>query len=259
MRIIHVVFGGGVLLAAGGIGMRLAAAGAPATKSVGTISHLSGVATRSADDGKSWQAIKEGAKVNEKDRIKTDAAAKLEAKLEDGSMLRLGPSSELRLDDVKFDKKDSKKKKVKTKLFVGKLWAAVTSLFGSDSSFEVTTTNAVAGVRGTRFSASTGTDGATAVKVYDGKVLVSNKPIYAVAGATKGKRVEVAGPQEISQKNWEELVAGAMKEVRVAANGTMEQKDFEIAKDDEWEKWNQERDQLAGLGEKHDDTAPTPQ
>jgi hypothetical protein len=220
-------------LAAGVLGVRLAAAGGG--KPVGVVSLLVGAATRSSDDGKTWQELKQGAKVND----------------DDGSMLRLGPSSELKLQDVKLDKKDKRKKQVKTKLFVGRMWAAVTSLFGSDSEFEVTTENAVAGVRGTRFSAEAASDGSTLVKVYDGKVLISNKPIYAVAGHTKGKRVEVAGPAEISKKQWEELVASAMQQVKVAAGGAMSQENFQLAENDDWEKWNQERDQLAGLGEQH--------
>ena len=59
--------------------------------------------------------------------------------------------------------------------------------------------HAVAGVQGTRFlTASSKTE--TSVKVFSGKVLVSNKPIYQVEGATKGTRVQVAGPQEVSRR-----------------------------------------------------------
>ncbi|MEZ4271329.1 MAG: FecR domain-containing protein [Myxococcota bacterium] len=45
----------------------------------------------------------------------------------------------------------AKEKVVKARLFVGRLWAKVTSLFSSDSRFEIQTDNAVAGVRGTAF------------------------------------------------------------------------------------------------------------
>ena len=63
--------------------------------------------------------------------------------------------------------------------------------------------------------------GATTVKVYDGKVLVSNRPIYAIEGHTKETRRQVPGPQEVSREQWETLVAGAMQMVRVAADGAM--------------------------------------
>ena len=93
--------------------------------------------------------------------------------------------------------------------------------------------------------------GATSVKVYGGQVLVSNKPIYAVEGHTKAKRVQVAGPQEVSKKQWEELVTEAMQVVSVAADGSMTQERFALADPaaDDWESWNAERDKLAGLGE----------
>ena len=122
------MWGALALVGAAVVGARLAEAGAP--KTIGTVAFLAGGASRSGDDGKNWVALKQGASIQASDRLKTDASAKLEAKLQDGSMLRLGANSELKLQDVRFDKK---KKQVRTKLFVGRLWAKVTSLFGSDA------------------------------------------------------------------------------------------------------------------------------
>ncbi|MEO0815145.1 MAG: FecR family protein [Myxococcota bacterium] len=137
-------------------------------------------------------------------------------------------------------------------MFFGRVWASVTSLFGDDSSFEVETENAVAGVRGTKFSANTSEGGDTLVKVYEGKVLVSNEPIYKVKGATKENRVEVPGPQEIKKDEWESLVAGAMQMVRVQSGGDMgETEAFNMGseEDAEWEAWNAERDKATGFKE----------
>jgi hypothetical protein len=218
-------------------------------KTVGTITYLSGEALR-ARPGTHWATLEDKAKVYQGDRLKTKSDTRLEATLSDGSKLRLSSNSELNLQHLSLGKKRKAKKKVTAKLVIGKLWASVTKLFGSDSSFEVATENAVAGVRGTRFSAARGEDGSTTIKVYSGKVLVSNKPIYAVEGHTKGKRVEVPGPQEISKKQWEELVASAMQMVQVTASGEMSApQSFELASDDDWEAWNAERDKLAGLSE----------
>lgn len=213
-----------------------------------SITYVKGDAKRAAAKTTAWKELKKGDRLREGDRLRTGAAARLEAKLKDGSLLRLGPNSEMALKTVKVDKKNRAKKKVRAKLFVGRMWAAVTDLFGSDSKFEVETTNAVAGVRGTRFALGRDDAGDTTVKVYSGQVLVSNEPIYKVKGHTKSKRVQVAGPQEVSKKAWEELVASAMQMIRVAQNGEMTKPEtFAMTEDDDWERWNTERDKLAGL------------
>ncbi|MEM6734150.1 MAG: FecR family protein [Myxococcota bacterium] len=224
-----------------------------AANSVGTVNYSSGDVLRSRSKSQSFNRLKKGQRLYQGDTIKTKDSSRFEAKLKDGSMLRLASNSQLSLNEINFDRKQPrKKKKVKAKLFFGRVWASVTSLFGDDSSFEVETETAVAGVRGTKFAASTSEGGATTVKVYEGKVLISNEPIYKVKGATKENRVEVPGPQEISKKQWNELVAGAMQLVQIAANGEMGQMEaFALgsAEDKEWEEWNASRDRLAGLDE----------
>lgn len=225
-----------------------------ATPTIGTVNYIDGQVLRARVKSQSFNRLKRGAKLYQGDMIKTKDTSKFEAKLRDGSMLRLGANSQLELQNLSFDRSQPrKKKKVRTKLFFGRVWASVTSLFGSDSSFEVETPNAVAGVRGTKFTATTAESGDTTVRVYSGKVLVSNEPIYKVKGATKENRKEVPGPQEISKDDWEKLVAEAMQLVRVAANGDMsDAESFAMGatpEDAEWEEWNAKRDALAGFKE----------
>ena len=236
----------GVLALTGGATLLVGNTASAARSTAGKVAYVKGTAKRSAD-GKSWKSLNQGTSFYQGDRLKTDSGTRIEAKLNDGSTLRLGANSEVRLDKLSFNKK-KKKRKVRAKLFVGRVWAKVSGWFGDDEdNFEVTTANAVAGVRGTAFSTSMDAAGTTQVKVYEGKVLISNKPIYAVMGHTKAKRVEVAGPQEVSLDKREELVAGAMQMVQVASNGEMSQQDFEMAsaEDDDWEAWNAERDKMA--------------
>jgi len=222
-----------------------------ADQTVGNVSYVQGMAERARGGAPSWSSLKEKSSVYQGDRLKTGEGARLEATLNDGSKLRLAANSELSLDKISVSK--NKAKAVSAKLIVGRLWASVTKLFGNDSTFEVKTDNAVAGVRGTRFQAARDAEGKTTVKVYSGQVLVSNQPIYAVKGHTKANRVEVPGPQAITKNQWEELVAGAMQMVTVAANGDMSQPEtFAMAADpkaDEWEAWNSERDKVAGISE----------
>jgi ferric-dicitrate binding protein FerR (iron transport regulator) len=222
-----------------------------ADSTIGSVSYVQGDASRARGGTATWSSLKDKTPVYQGDRLKTAENARLEATLNDGSKLRLAANSELSLDKVAVSKKRAKT--VKAKLIIGSLWASVTKLFGTDSKFEVTTENAVAGVRGTRFAATKDGEGKTTVKVYSGQVLVSNQPIYAIKGHTKEKRVEVAGPQEIKKDEWEELVAGAMQVVTVAASGEMTKPETfamtEPGKGDDWEAWNSERDKVAGITE----------
>lgn len=199
--------------------------------------------------GTTGSALSVGAVLYAGDQLKTGASSKLEAKLNDGSLVRLAGGSQLSLDSLVFRK--GGEKKVRMSLSLGRMWASVTKLFGSDSEFEVQTSSAVAGVRGTRFTTEKVEGGDTVVKVYGGKVLVANTPIYAKPGHTKQNRVQVPGPQEVTQGQWTELVAGAMQTIRVSSNGQVGQAEtFAVgAPDDGWEEWNTQRDKVAGIKE----------
>ncbi len=228
--------------------MAMFSAHAADRKTAGTVTFLEGEASVARGGGNA-SALAVNAPLYDGDRLKTATGTRLEAKLTDGSILRLAPGSELKLEEAKFAKGESGTKKVKLSLAFGRVWASVTKLFGSESSFQVATDNAVAGVRGTRFAAEKNATGDTTVRVYSGQVLVSNAPIYAKAGHTKGKRVQVPGPSEISQKQWSELVAGAMQQIRISKAGEMSAvEQFAMAGDD-WAAWNAERDRAAGIVE----------
>ncbi len=218
----------------------------------GHVSYLEGDASRSDKEGGTFKKLKVDADLFEGDVLKTDEGARLEARLNDKSILRLAASSSLKLEQAKFSPSNDGEKKFSAKLFAGRLWAKVTSLLGDDSKFEVSTPNAVAGVRGTVFGVDHGADKSTTVRVFSGKVLVSNKPVYLKEGTKKfdgtqksGTRTQVAGPQEVSKKQWEESIAGALQQIRVAGDGGFnkaEQFAQEDAGKDEWTAWNQARD-----------------
>lgn len=107
-------------------------------------------------------------------------------RLSSGSLLRLGPSTRIAL--ARIDQGDvAGKRQTEIKLVVGKVWARVLHLFGSESKFEITTDNAVAGVRGTAFWASTdGTtdefvldSGAVTVRAGGSEVLLEERSAFA--------------------------------------------------------------------------------
>jgi hypothetical protein len=246
-------------------GLLAVAAAAPAAgpAPAGSITFLAGEATRAQGGAK--EPLKEGSAIFQGDVIETATRTRVELKLSDASVLRLGPLSRVELDAAAFGS-SADSRKVSAKLRVGNVWASVTKALGGEARFEVRTENAVAGVRGTTFRVDASTDKSVVVKVYSGTVAVAAGQIPrpehaapdgpAAAGdkvkpedkaAVDGKKVrrQVAAPHEVTREQWEKIVT-SMMQVRVAADGTpAEPEQFALAGADEWETWNRERDASA--------------
>ncbi len=169
--------------------------------------------------------------------------------------MRIGPSSELKLDAAGFDGK-TKTVKVEAEVVGGQAWAKVATLVGDDAQFKVKTQNAVAGVRGTVFRVNVDKDEATVVKVYNGSVAVGGAPAFlgradpeaCKANPIKCNRKEIAPPmQEVSVKEFEHLL-GTMMQIRVGSGGVKEAAptaftaEDDAAAEPEWVRWNSERD-----------------
>lgn len=226
----------------------LAAAPAPA----GTVTFVAGEATRKA--GGKVEKLAVGKPVFQGDLLETQRRTRLEVKLADQSVIRLGPSSKAEVQAAAFGK-SVEDRNVSAKLLVGKVWANVAKAVGGEQRFEVKTENAVAGVRGTTFRVDAATDRSVVVKVYSGTVAVAGGPIprpehqgpgAQVPGAQpKPARTQIAGPEEVTKEQWEKIVTNMM-EVRVSAEGVpTEPERFALADpgEDEWEEWNRTRDE----------------
>ena len=102
------------------------------------------------------------------------------------------------MSEIQYDKK-TENKNVKVNLGVGKLWANVKKLLTPDSSFEVKTSNAVAGVRGTVYRVNVEEDKSAMVKVYDGSVYVAGSPAASMVTppVQVSAPVPVPGPHEV--------------------------------------------------------------
>jgi hypothetical protein len=251
LRAIAVVLGSAALLLAGDAA---GAAGAPA----GTVTFLAGEATRTA--GGKAEPLAVGKNVYQGDVLETQKRTRLEVKLADQSVIRLGPSSRAEVAAAAFGK-TVEERNVSAKLVVGKVWANVAKAVGGEQKFEVKTENAVAGVRGTTFRVDAATDRSVVVKVYSGTVAVASgaipRPEHQAPGAegekqaepapagVKPKRQQIAGPQQVTREQWEKIVTNMM-EVRVSSDGVpTEPEKFAIAQpgQDEWEEWNRSRDE----------------
>ena len=233
-----------LLVAAALAGAALLALPAPAAapQPAGAVTFLSGEAFRSA--GGRVEKLAVGGAVHAGDVLETRRRTRLEVKLADGSVLRLGPASRAVLEQAAFGK-TAEERKVSAKLAVGKVWANVAKAVGGEARFEVQTENAVAGVRGTTFRVDAATDKSVVVKVYSGTVAVAAGAVPRPEhGGARPERRQVAGPQEVSREQWEKIVT-AMMQVRVSAAGVpAEPEPFALARvgGDEWEEWNRSRD-----------------
>jgi hypothetical protein len=197
-------------------------------------------------DGEATETTAQGAKnklavnstVYENDTIETSDGAKLELKMKDGSVVRLGPKSKLQLQSAYFG--PGGEKKFSAKRLVGKVWSKVSGLLGGESKFEVETDNAVAGVRGTTFRVDASTDKSVLVRVYAGAVAMAPGAAIPRPEHDKHARKQIKGPQQVTAQAWEEIV-GKMMQMTVAADGTPGKPTAFAAADDandEWASWN---------------------
>jgi hypothetical protein len=194
--------------------------------------------------------LKKGDTLKREHEVRVAEKSRIEIRFADGTVMRLSERSHLKMNELSFNKQTTGKT-VKVELGVGKLWAKVKKLTTTDSSVEVKTSNAVAGVRGTVYRVNVNDDRSALVKVYDGEVYVANPPRDAgKASGTLMAPHEVAGPHavpppyhEVSMEEWTTIVK-AMQQISISPQGVPSKpQDFDSKADaDDWVKWNQERD-----------------
>jgi len=200
---------------------------------------------------KTGRSLKKGDILKKEHEVKVAEKSRLEIRFPDGTVMRLAQKSHLKMNEVSYNKQ-TESKNVKVDLSVGKLWAKVKKLATPDSSVEVTTSNAVAGVRGTVYRVNVEEDKSALVKVYDGTVYVASPPKEATGRppVQVSKPSEVPGPRpvpppyhEVTMAEWTVIVK-AMQQVSVSPQGVAsEPQDFDPKADaDDWVKWNLERD-----------------
>jgi hypothetical protein len=228
-----------VVLAWGG------AASAEAPRSA-KVSFLEGKAWRVTSAGTKAPLAKDG-EVFENDTVETEPVTRVELRTQDGSAVRVGPSSKLVLKAAYFG--PAGEKKFSAKLFFGQVWTKVSGVMGGNSKFEVETDNAVAGVRGTTFRIDAKSDKSVVMKVYAGAVaMASSGLVQKKADAPKTGRKQIGGPVQVSAGEWEKLV-GAMMQISVNADGTAgDPVAFKAGDDagDDWASWNQKLDEAGG-------------
>lgn len=125
-----------------------------------------------------------GAPIAKGDEVRTGGDGYVVIRLADGSVLKLPADSSLSVQNTE-KVRDTDAVRSKMQLLKGRVEAVVTKFKGSGNRFEVTTEQAVAGVRGTEFRVATG-GGATASEVLEGSVGLDGE------GAAAGKSALLA-------------------------------------------------------------------
>lgn len=205
-------------------------------------------------DGTTWTHVKRGGEIAAGSTLKTGDGSRAELTFPDGSVVRVGPGSQLKVDGTSFDGK-TKEVKVQATLVAGEAWAKVAKLVDDKSKFQVKTANAVAGVRGTVFRVNVDRDEATVVKVYNGAVAVAAPLIGSDSGTPDAtgpidpNRKPINNPfTQVDVATFEKLL-GKMMQVRIAKGQTIQSAapeaftaDDDTKAEPEWVRWNSDRD-----------------
>jgi len=104
-------------------------------------------------DDSEEQPLITGDEIMEGETIETDNTGMANLYFPDGSVARMDSNTKIQILTGEYDY-DSKTLKVKISLIAGNLWSKIIKLVTPESAWEVTTSNAVAAVRGSAFGAS---------------------------------------------------------------------------------------------------------
>jgi hypothetical protein len=174
-----------------------------------------------------------GSEVSENDTLVTDEGSQVRVRFYDRSLVRLGPSSRAQMSQLRFG--SSEAKTVSVKLVIGKLWASVSKLVTPDSRFEVSTSTAVAGVRGTEFAvlmprsgdcSVTTAEGSVSVRANDGTERMVRAGFEAVLSSNGFRDLRQVSAETITAMRNESRGAAAetRTETRLQTSGAVEAK-----------------------------------
>lgn len=202
-----------------------------------------------------WSPLETNAMLKNGDQVKTGCQSRIELILPDSSRLRFADNTRFRIMNIEVNEQTAQRN-VKVHVILGKTWANVSKTLGVKSDFELSSENAVAGVRGTVYRMNVYNDQSALVRVYDGKVAVSGGgespsekalplPIYTTPQKVEGPK-PIPGPRKVTMEEWVYIVT-SMQQIRIAADGVAEEpRAFTDEEDrDSWVDWNKKRDAVS--------------
>lgn len=194
-----------------------------------------------------------GEKIKAPVQVIVGPQARLELRLPEGSILRFDSKTHFNLVKVQVD---GEKREMKTEVSLGRCWAWVKKIMGRDSSFEVNSPTAVAGVAGTVYRLDVEQNKASSYYVYQGKIKVGYNP-YPDHGTDPHSKIphrvsgpqRIEGPKRISIKQWNEIVSKGYF-LQIGVNGLLKNLsrfDMQTDQQNPWVKWNLDRDKITAL------------
>jgi hypothetical protein len=224
-----------------------------AATETGRITYIDG-SMKKATEESDWVGAATNDPVESGSRVKTLVDSRGELDLSELELIRLAPVTEV--DIVKLYE-ETADQKLATEIHVeeGDIWANIATL-DAETSLDISTDVSVTGVRGTVFRMSTTKKG-TEIRVYTGRIEVSNRPPEQLGGPTEvGSGVhevsgptEVAGPREVTMEEWTYIVR-EMQRISIGADhavgfmGSFNPGDPDETTD--WVSWNKDRDRAIG-------------
>jgi len=168
MKLKSVITGAIAILAA--VGLMLVYSSSFAGKArVATLSNVKGSVTIKKAGTTDWIPAADRMELREGDELKTEAGASAIVRMDDGTMSKIGPLAKMSMDQLTSIGNNNA---TSLNVSIGKSWNRVQKLT-KDTAFIVKTPTAVAGVRGTFFSAEVEKTTDSTFDVYDGSVQVA--------------------------------------------------------------------------------------
>lgn len=215
--------------------------------SIAKITFYTGEVKTQPPQKESWKKAVMEQPLSNGEKVRSENQSRAEIAFADGSIIRIDANSTLDIVDLKKDKSGQQ---VEAKVWSGKVWANVNKM-SKKSKFELESPTAVAAVRGTVYRMAVLPDRTTKIAVYSGAVEVKPHPDFFMdqkkkAGGREGEiegPTEIAGPTEVTLEQWIQIVK-VHQEITVNPDGTYGIVQFNPLLDaqDDWVKWNQERD-----------------
>lgn len=196
-----------------------------------------------------WRALREQDILRGGDEVRTGAKTKIELIMQDESVVRFADNSHFKI--IFLDTGDeTRQRNIKIYVAIGRSWVNLSRAIGKRGNFELTSENAVAGVRGTIYRMNVENDKSALIRVYDGQVSVSGggkpeerKPILGPPTKITGPK-PVPGPRKVTMEEWVYIIK-AMQQIRIGSDGMAEKpREFTDEEDrDEWVDWNKSKDE----------------
>ena len=213
-----------------------------------------------------WEDAQVNMMLHSGDRVKTLMQSRMELILDNRSFIRITENTLLHMEKMEMEEKKTVNRFA---LSIGRLWTKVTRFVSPSSSYNINTPTAISAVYGTTYDLRVDEAGGTEVRVFEGRVGVYNP--FAGAGPgndyspksfeapweVPGPRT-VPGPHEVSREEWTRIIVSQFQKVTLSEKIIPKIISFnpQEAANEDWVRWNLERDRDYGDADSQSITAP---